>query len=114
MPLSCYCDYYDDYEWFYYSPVDYTKLDTTKRKRCSSCGSLIDINATVAKFNCFRPPKDEIEEKIYGEDGEIEMAPKYLCEECADIYFSLFELGFECVSPEENMRELLEEYKELY
>jgi hypothetical protein len=35
------------------------------------------------------------------------------CEVCADLFFSLRELGFECVAPDENMRELVLEYAEM-
>ena len=38
------------------------------------------------------------------------MASKYMCENCSDIFFNLYELGF-CVSIEDNMNDLLEEYK---
>jgi hypothetical protein len=60
----------------------------------------------------YRIPLHDIEVKIYGEDGEIPIPPKYLCEPCSDIFFSLEELGF-CVRPFDNQKELLKEYQEL-
>ena len=59
-------------------------------------------------------PYTDIELSIYGEDGEIPLAPFYFCEICADLYFSLFELGFECLGPGEDMREMVKEYAVVY
>lgn len=36
------------------------------------------------------------------------------CLRCADLYFSFEDLGFECVSPYENMVELAKQYAETY
>jgi hypothetical protein len=54
-----------------------------------------------------------IKEKIYGEGNEVPMTPKWMCERCGDLYFSLTELGF-CVSLDDDMRELVKEYAETY
>lgn len=112
MPLSCSCD--GNYDWYYIPPDDYSTFLEKRRKRCSSCNELVNIGETIAEFSCHRQPKDEIEERIYGECGEIDIANKILCEKCAGIYFSLQELGFECVSPVENMRDLAKEHIETY
>jgi len=56
-------------------------------------------------------PEYEVEVAIYGEDGLVPRSNKFLCEECADLYFSLSELGF-CVMPYENQKELVKEYAE--
>lgn len=58
-------------------------------------------------------PDTDIEYRIYGDDGEIPRAPAYLCETCADLAFSLEELGY-CPQPWENQRELVAEYAELH
>jgi len=42
------------------------------------------------------------------------LASYYMCERCADLYFSFQELGFECVTPDENMLELAKEYHAIY
>ncbi len=117
MPLTCSCPYDDDYDWYYFTPDDYTSPPPGRRKRCSSCGALIDHHEQVAKFDITRPPRTEIEERICGswDDTEaVKMAPKWLCERCSDLYFSLYELGFECISPDENMVELVKEYAETW
>ncbi len=113
MPLSCDCDNDGDYDWFYIVPRDYSTLATKRRKRCSSCKKLIDIGAVIAEFDCYRPPKDDVEDRIYGEDGEIPIASKYLCEPCADLWYSFRELGFDCIDPTENMNNLARQYAEL-
>ena len=75
---------------------------------------MIDVGATVASFPRYKVPDTDVEEKIYGEDGEVPRAPHYLCEMCADLYFSLMDLGFECIGPWEDMREMVQEYAALY
>ena len=118
MSLSCSCSDDDgDAVWYWWPPKDYSLLATTKRKRCSSCKSLIDVGSTVAEFARSRPARTEIEERITQTEGDPEaiwLASSYLCEECADIWFSLSELGFECVGPGENMRSVAKEYHEIY
>ena len=117
MSLSCSCNYESEPgDKFHYVPDDYSTLNTTKRKRCSSegCNKLINIGDICAKFKNYKYPETEIEYKIYGEDGWIPMADKYLCEECADIYFSLIDLGFCAVFYQDDMREMLDEYVATY
>ncbi len=113
MPLSCSC-YDSDYSWCFTSPDDYSELSTSRRKRCCSCRELISVGAVVAEFSVTRATKTWVEEEIYGEDGEIEIASKYLCEKCADLYFSFQDLGFSCVSPDENMVDLAKQYHRDY
>jgi len=49
-----------------------------------------------------------------GDDEAIVLASHWLCEECSDLWFSLYELGFQCVTPNENVRDLVRQYAELY
>lgn len=116
MSLSCSCDYIGDdtMAWWYDHPSDYTTLKTKRRQRCKSCGELIAVGATVARFRRWREPRSDIEDAIYGEGGEIHLAPYHLCETCADLYFSLMDLGFGCISPEDPMHELVKQYAETY
>lgn len=114
MSLSCSCESDDDgYGWWYFIPKEYTTLQTNKRKRCSSCKTLIEIGATCLEFKRSRPPRNEIEESIYN-GCDIPLASMRQCESCADMFFNLRELGFECVSPDENMESLAQEYREVY
>ena len=114
MPLSCSCpDDYDEDEWFY-SPNGYTETPADgHRKRCKSCGVLIAHRACAARFERDRSTRSDVEDRIYGEDGTVPLAPWWLCEVCADIAFSLEDLGF-CIQIHENQHELLREYHEEY
>ena len=114
MPLTCWCDTFGDYDWYYNTPDDYDTLRTKRRVRCSSCRDLIDIGAVIALFSCYRPPCSEIEDRIWGDDGEVPIADKRLCEKCADLFFSFDDLGFRCVAPDEHMSSLAKEYAEIY
>jgi hypothetical protein len=113
MSLSCECGEWDDADWYYDNTSDYKPLDTKRRRRCCSCKSMINIGALCVESMRFRNPGyDTIEEKIFGEDGQIWLASHYLCETCADLYFSLEALGY-CVSPGEDQRELVKEYADM-
>ena len=117
MTLSCTCDY-DDYDgdgWFYYGPEDYTTLQTKRSRKCCSCSTKINVGDIVTKFTRARNLNyGSIEEKIYGEGGEIYLADWFMCEECSDLYFSLKELGF-CISlGYDSMQDLLKEYQDVY
>jgi hypothetical protein len=107
--LTCDCDDWDGAGSAYIPPEELTTLRTKKRKRCISCRELINIGAPAYEFQHFRYPKTDIEIKIHGEDNEICLAPRYMCEECGDQYLNLDALGY-CVNPYENMLELLTEY----
>lgn len=115
MPLSCSCDYdyYDDCDWYYESPDDYHPLYRRRAVRCASCRSLIRPGETATLFRRWRSPRSDIECRIYGDDGEIPLAPMFHCETCADLFFSLRELGYECIAPNEGVRQLVKEYAEL-
>jgi hypothetical protein len=115
MGLSCQCYTADDYDWYYQAPDDYSVLETKRARRCSSCRTLIPVGSTVAEFSRSRPPNCVYEEMRFGTDWEaVPLASYYLCERCADLYFSFKELGFECIAPDEHMRELAREYADTY
>ena len=130
MPLSCSCDYdfepdFGDWQIKYWDPefeMDFEPLETSKRKRCSSCKELIDIGDFCIRFPRVRYPNNEIEARIVGlspdaedwEEPSINMAAIYQCESCGEIFLNLDSVGFECISPDENMPELLEQYQSDY
>lgn len=93
MSLSCNCDFdKDDHDSWYYLPTNFSTLITIKRKRCKSCGELIDIGSLVVEFENFRHPTDEIEERCKGD--EIQTASFYMCEACGEIFLNLSALGY--------------------
>ena len=112
MALACECpsDYDGEAAWYYYAPSNFNILETTKRKRCISCGKLIDIGADVLEFQRYRYPITEIEEKILGESTPVSLASQYMCFSCGGIYLSLTELGF-CVDIEVPMALTIKEYQ---
>ena len=109
MPLSCDCDC--DGDWFYMGPSDYSVLNTKRSRKCCSCGAKIQPGDTVNRYQRFRGPNNDIEERIYGD--EVPMSDKYHCEECADLYWNLDALGY-CVLLDDNMRSLIKEYAEMH
>ena len=106
MPLTCYCDDNGDYEWYYVPPYDYCETPNAgNRKRCKSCRKLIGHGALAAKWERVKYDYDE---------NEIIISPWWHCEQCADLYYSLYELGFTCIAPDENVRELVKLYSETH
>jgi len=109
--LYCTCgDYFDCDTWYYYHPEDFSKLTTSKRKRCCSCKVLINKQAGCLEFPRQRQPRHDIEEEIYGD--EVPLASYFMCEACGEIYLNLSDLGY-CLDITQDMREYLKEYQEL-
>jgi hypothetical protein len=109
MSLSCKCDFDTEYSWYYECPQGYTTLQTKRRRRCKSCHAPIEIGAICTKFEISRPWGWEVEERIYNVD-DVPLAPHHHCEACADQYFNLSALGYDCIAPNENVMILLREY----
>lgn len=109
MPLACWCDA-EDADWFFERAwLDKPMPAMKRRKRCCSCKNLIDEGDTCTKYTRWRYPNCDIEEWIYGD--AVGLAAYYQCEECSDLMENLAELGFDCIGPDEDMRELIEEYR---
>lgn len=113
MGLTCTCNDWDGDPgtWCFYVPEDFTQFNLPRRKRCSSCNCLIDKGADCLEFERERVPYTEIEANITGED-QIQIASLFLCEKCGEYYLNLSDLGY-CISPLDDVRELLKEYHEL-
>jgi hypothetical protein len=60
-------------------------------------------------FARWRYPTHEVEERIYGDGGEVPLATWFMCEDCTGLYWALSELGF-CFDIEDDMRKLVKEY----
>lgn len=114
MSLSCSCGEWEGEGIGWDIPDNFTKLNTKRAKRCQSCNRLIKVGDECLEFTRFRATRDEIEYKIYGEDGIVYLASYYFCEECGEIYLNLENLGFCIDISEDNMQSLLEEYQEEY
>lgn len=112
MSLSCSTGD-GDFAWYYTEPDDFTTLQTKRRRRCSSCKSLIDKGSVVLQFDRMKYAETDIEVRIHGAGGEIGMTPMFMCESCGDQWFNLTALKF-CIAPNENVPQLLKEYVEEY
>lgn len=116
MPLTCSCDFEPEPgDWYYSGSKDYMPFPDRRRTRCNNpaCGKLISPDDVVSRFSRVKCPYTEAECKIYGEDGEIPLAPHWLCEECADLYWSISDLGF-CASPCEDLKQLAKDWNREY
>jgi hypothetical protein len=100
MPLTCSCR--DDYDFYYDSPDFYDIFNQKRRKRCVSCGDLIDIGSHAGRFPQYE--FDECGNKKY-------MASEWMCEICTDIFFILEDLGYCIVLGADDMKDLLGEYQ---
>lgn len=112
MSLSCECDT-DDCAW-YYSPRDYEPLATKRARKCCSCKARIAVGDLALPFTRWKTPEyDTIDERIYGEGGEVPLAEWYMCERCGDLYLSITELGYCIDLGRDDMREIVKEYAEM-
>ena len=111
MGLSCSCSDWDGEGWYYIQATeDFTKLSTSRGKRCCSCKELVSIGSDCLKFKRYRGPTSDIEERICGD--EVQIAPWFMCEKCGEQYMNLEALGY-CIYIGDNMLDLLGEYREM-
>jgi len=109
MGISCACEF-DDPDWYYEVHDQPCVLDTKRFRKCVSCRAKIVIGGTAHKVHRWRSPRDEVEERIFGEGGEVYMADWYLCLTCAAIYHALEKVNA-CVNlGEDNLHDCLKEF----
>ena len=110
--LSCTCNesiYGDPGEWWYFPPdaEDMKPFQGKRRKRCSSCKTLIEIGEDSLEFKRERSPWTELEEDING--CEIPISSMFFCEKCSEIYLNLTAAGY-CFGPQDNTGDALMDY----
>lgn len=117
MAVSCSCGDGDgDFWWI--QPEDFTVYPFRRGRKCSSCGDMIRNGDECVEVQNFRSPETDIEASIYGEDGEIQKASRWMCERCGGLFLSMLGLGF-CFlfspNPRErdDMREAVKEVSEI-
>ena len=114
--LSCSCSYNDEYDgdgWTYYIPIDFTILETKRRRRCRSCNELIDVGARCVEFERFQYPQNETQCDIMGGwDLEMDLASYYHCESCGEKYLNLTAAGY-CLHITDDMRKAMKDYHEM-
>ena len=120
MSLSCSCDVGDDdFDTYWWPPKEYSTFKKWSAKHCAciGCNTRISYGDTVGRIDRSRPGTEWEEDHgicLEGDPEGVWLASDYMCEECVDLYFSFEDLGFECVSPYENMRTLAKEYHNVY
>lgn len=108
MSLSCTYGDYDECAWYFANPSDFSKLETKRSRKCCSCGTKIKPGNDCLVFPRWRVADTEIEERIYGDCGEIPLASWHMCEECGGVYLSVTELGM-CFDLDGDIREQVRE-----
>ena len=110
--LTCECGD-GDYAWWYEDQSEIAPLATKRARRCASCKARISVGDDCKRFTRWRHPNaGSIEERIYGEGGEVAMASHYLCDRCAGLYEALDSLGF-CNLLGQDLRAACREYAQM-
>lgn len=95
-------------------------IESEKPDKCQSCKKDINTGDLCISIERYRYPNDELEAKNTGYDdleeameneATIKMDDHYICEKCGEIFLNLQNVGFECLSPSENMPDALREYQ---
>jgi hypothetical protein len=114
MNLSCSCDFdTSDFDTWWQDYSGFKPLQTKRSRKCCSCGTKIAVGDETIEFYRYRHVNGEIEERIYGDDGEVPLASSFMCEECAGLYLALDELGYGCLDITEPMKSYVIEYNQM-
>jgi hypothetical protein len=110
--MSIHCDYgdYGDFDWHWAKSSEELPLDTKRSRKCCSCKATIKVGELTTKVYRSRPPNNEIEERIYGD--EVPMSTWHLCETCGDLALSLDELDFCYSLGDQSLKDQIKEYRE--
>ena len=109
MSLSCDCGVDYDADWFHLVDDDFSVLVATRAKRCCSCKTMIEPGIEVVRIVRYRYANGDFEERIYGEDGEVCLAPWYFCEKCGGLYWAVEDLGM-CCEIDQDIAQQIKEY----
>lgn len=104
MSLSCSCG--DEAAWYYETTNDFTTLQTKRSRKCCSCGDKIKPGDDCVKFERYKYPETEIEERIYSD--VVPLASWYMCESCGGVFLSVTELGM-CFNLDGNIKDQVRE-----
>jgi len=86
MSISCSCDVdREDAAWFWIKDDACTQLKTKRSRKCCSCKTKLNPGDMALIIERWRRPDSEVEDRIYGEDGEIKLADWHSCPYCASI-----------------------------
>lgn len=109
MSITCSCDYdSENAAWYYIRSNDLHPLATKRGRSCRSCGERINPGDMCNEITRWRQPRTDMEDRIYGEGGEIGLASWYFCPHCASLASIIDEQGA-CFDIGENIeRQLIE------
>jgi len=113
MSIFCACNCSDECAWYYYHN-DPEPVQRNRATRCISCKTKIKPGDMAAHFFRFRHPKTEIEEKIFGEGGEIPMATWFMCQDCYTIFKAFDKLDVCIDLGNDNVHDCLAEFNRDY
>lgn len=112
MSLSCECDFDGDgWTYTHAMPLDFIPLKTKRAHRCCSCKTLVRPGEDIVELDRYRPARNYIEERIYGESCDVPMASWILCEECGGLFMAIHDLGI-CWIAGTNIKEDVREWAE--
>ena len=115
MSLSCECDFDGDgWTYTHAMPLDFRPLKTKRAHRCCSCKTLVRPGEDIVELERYRPARNYIEERIYGESCDVPMASWILCEECGGLFMAIHDLSICWIAGtniKEDVREWAEEQK---
>lgn len=113
MALACDNDYYPEPgEVTWWPATTWTRHSRKRIPKCVSCGTRVPAEKDCLEFARFKVPDSDIEVRIYGEDGEIPRASKFMCWECGWRYLALHRHGY-AINIYDNMAALMREHDDL-
>ena len=123
MSLSCSCDFDYDFDAgdkaYAQADPDFQPFIGIRRKRCCSCRKLIEHRSPCLEHPMMRYPYTDMEARFNGalnvedalcDEPLIPCASHFHCERCGEIWLNLQAVGYNCLSPGENMEDALKEY----
>lgn len=111
MSISCNIES-DDAAWWWSTNKELTTYKKSVSKRCCSCKELIKPEQRCIPIERWRNPKNEIEERIYGDD--IPLARWFMCEACAPIFVKFLDMEVHINLGVDSLQSLLKEFEKLY
>lgn len=113
MSISCAVDC-EEAAWYYIVQDLPLRLTSKRGKRCMSCKEIIKPGKSFFMIKRWREPRTDIEDKIYGEGGEVPLAPWHFCADCGPIYHALEKYNVAINIQDDDLRALLKEFNEIY
>lgn len=115
MGLSCECSCdYGNCGWWYEVHTIAKPLATKRTRKCVSCRRRISIGDPAYRINRWRIATGDVEERIHGEGGEVQLADWYFCPECGVLYHALEKVNMCFDLGTDDLRDVLREFNAEY